>query len=381
MDDLDYCLDDRDLNGKELLILSDLIKFYQDENAITCDLSKVEENIALMRDKLNLFFLDLLRSKVSLIRKEEELKIAISFLFGEFKNYDDFYKKIGLRVDELRSVVENVLDGIQDKTVLTNIQKKLHDMETAEQVSKTKIFKLCDEFLYVYLNSRHCSSVIKEITSLNVNGFLDIINSENLNDNYPEDIKEMIESKRKILKSLKVSRVASDYPIRELELVRIVKPDVVKIPLNKYKMLEKVVQFLKNNGNIFRMGDNYNTIFCILDLDELRGLLNEDTYNKVKNYLLVEEKLQSLFARERKELIEQMIIKYYMCNGNIIRLIECGEQEEEILRLLSDDLAVKILGCREYEKVSKSLKEYKEKEEVLKVMRKIKEPVVISRDI
>ena len=304
-----------------------------------------------------------------------------SFLLNDFKNYNEFTKEMGMCVKDIRNIIDSRYGGCFENSKL---EEKLNVLDSWEKEHRIKKFKLYDEFLWVYLNSRYYTSVVKKMTGVSPSEFLLGIDKYELRENYPENIEDVIEDKINLLTKLKVSRVSDFIPIRDMEIFKIVNEDVLKVSSKDYKKLEVVLEYLRNYGNIDRMSNNYRynqtVVFSIINYVMKSGLLNQETYLKLKNYDLVHTDLYSLSGKERIVLVQNMLIKYYKCNGNLVKLIESERNRELVLRLLNDDIANVILGDRDYQKVLTSLKEYSEKEEVIKIIRKIKEPVIISSD-
>lgn len=383
MEELRLYLKDINSSDEEVIIVNELIQFFNDEKASIDNLVEIEEKIDLVKYKLNSVFSNLLYNKINLIKKENDLNSLFVFLFTEFETYEEFSKKIDTSIDEFRKFIARSYGlYFQDSKMYLKIQEKLDFLEREEQKYRIKKFKLYDEFLWVYLNSRYYTSNIKKMTGVSPNEFLKAIEANDLKDNYPEDIKDVIEEKIDLLSRLKISRVSDLVPIRDMELIKIVKSDVLKVSSKDYKGLEVVLEYLRNYGNIDKMGRNYkynhHLVLSILDKVKLSDLLNKDTLEKLNNYSSACLDLSMLSVKERGMLVKNMIIKYYKCNGNLVKLIESEKNEELVLRLLNDDIANVILGDREYEKVLMSLKEYSEKEDVIKILAKIREPLVIK---
>lgn len=374
MINVNFYLKNKIIDDDKLIVLKDLIEFFHNDNAKIDELSVIEEKLDSLKDDLDSSFLSLIYQKIDLIKKDNELNLIFSFICGDFKNYNEFSKEIGLNVKELRSIIETRVNN-------ESLKEKLNEIEKLEQNYRKNKFKLYDEFLWIYLNSRYHASLVKKMTGVSSSEFLNGIDEDKLRWNYPENIDEIIENKIDFLSKLRISRVSDFIPIRDMELIKIVSEDVLKVSSKDYKKLEVVLDYLKCYGNVEKMTNNYRynqeIVYFIINSVMMSGLLNYGTYEKIKNYDLINTDLRLLSVRERKLFVKNMLIKYYKCNGNIVKLIESGECEETVFRLLYDSIVSVILDGREYGKVLASLKEYSEKEEVLKVMRKIKEPVVV----
>ena len=381
MINIDLYLNKGSIDNNKLEVLKELIQFFYSEDIKIDDLLDVEEKLNVLKDDLNASFLSLMYQKIDLIKKDNELNLMFSFLLNDFKNYNEFTKEMGMCVKDIKNIIESRYGGCFKNSKL---EEKLNVLDSWEKEHRIKKFKLYDEFLWVYLNSRYYTSVVKKMTGVSPSEFLLGIDKYELRENYPENIEDVIEDKINLLTKLKVSRVSDFVPIRDMEIFKIVNEGVLKVSSKDYKKLEVVLEYLRNYGNIDRMSNNYRynqtVVFSILNYVMKSGLLNQETYLKLKNYDLVHTDLYSLSGKERVVLVQNMLIKYYKCNGNLVKLIESERNRELVLRLLNDDIANVILGDRDYQKVLISLKEYSEKEEVIKIIRKIKEPVIISSD-
>ena len=381
MINIDLYLNKGSIDNNKLEVLKELIQFFYSEDIKIDDLLDVEEKLNVLKDDLNASFLSLMYQKIDLIKKDNELNLMFSFLLNDFKNYNEFTKEMGMCVKDIKNIIESRYGGCFKNSKL---EEKLNVLDSWEKEHRIKKFKLYDEFLWVYLNSRYYTSVVKKMTGVSPSEFLLGIDKYELRENYPENIEDVIQDKINLLTKSKVSRVSDFVLIRDMEIFKIVNEDVLKVSSKDYKKLEVVLEYLRNYGNIDRMSNNYRynqtVVFSILNYVMKSGLLNQETYLKLKNYDLVHTDLYSLSGKERVVLVQNMLIKYYKCNGNLVKLIESERNRELVLRLLNDDIANVILGDRDYQKVLISLKEYSEKEEVIKIIRKIKEPVIISSD-
>lgn len=373
MINIEFYLNNSTVNNNKLEALKELVQFFYSENVKIEDLSEIKTKLDFLKDDLTPSFLSLINKKIDLIEKDRELNLMFSFVFGDFKNYEEFSKNVGLNVKELRSIVTRRYNFCHENI---NIEEKLNNLERLEQEYRIKKLKLYDEFLWVYLNSRYYTPVVKKMTGVSPSEFLSKIYEYDLKENYEENIEEIIENKIRLLTRLKVSRVSDLIPIRDMELIKIIDKDVLKVSSKDYKKLEIVLDYLKNYGNIEKMSKNYRynyeLVLSVVNSVMNSDLINEETYQKLKNYELVHIDFYSLSFKQRNMYVKNMLIKYYKCNGNLVKLIENEKNSELVLRLLNDDIAKTIVGNNEYEKILKSLKEYSEKEEVIKIMKRIK---------
>jgi len=377
--DIKYYLKDVVVDDCEKLLLEELIEFLDSED-VDVDLSTVMKKIDGLVQKLNPSFVSLLYKKIELIKKNKELDLMFSFLFDNFKSYRELYNKTGLDVQKIKDIINRYGFGYEN----TRLEDRLDEFDRMEKDYRIKKFKLYDEFLWVYLNSRYYTSFIKKVTGVSPSEFLKHIVVESMKDNYPEDINEIIESKIEVLTRLKVSRVSDLIPIRDMEVVKIVRDDLYKVSSSDYKRLEVVLDYLKSYGNVEKMDKNYRynpvLVYSILDRVLNANLLKEDVSKRIKKYKDVYSSMSLLSVKQKMSLVKSMLINYYTYNGNIVKLIEIEGNPEVVLRLLNDDIANGFLGDREYEKILHSIKMYSDKEEVIKIIKKIKEPIVVDSD-
>ena len=105
MEELRLYLKDINLSVEEVLIVNELIQFFNDENVSVNHLVEIEEKIDLVKYKLNSVFSNLLYNKINLIKKENDLNSLFVFLFTEFETYEEFSKKIDTSIDEFRKFI------------------------------------------------------------------------------------------------------------------------------------------------------------------------------------------------------------------------------------------------------------------------------------
>lgn len=390
MNGLEFYIENQPLNTSELEKIYGLIDFYFKEDNLE-DLTIIKENFESVKTKFNATFRHLLEKKINLLERElelktrtEDLRLIYILLLNDFKDYNEYYKLVGLNVEKLKKIVDSISSTYLSHDECQKIDEKLETLREQEQNFRINHFKKYDDFLWMFLNSRYHTAVIKQITNVVPSEFTKILDKEKLREYYPENIDEIINNKSSLLYRLRSSRVGNFYTISEVELLEIVKDDVLKLSESDYKKVKLVAEFLKKYGNIekiIKKDDltNYNKVFYLLSDSNLQNILKEEIYIKLRRHLEFEDYLRNLFVIEKVELVKQMLIKYYTCNGNIIKLIESLEEEEKVLRLLSDDDVKRLIGINEFEKVSKSLKDYKNKECVIKIIKKIKTPEIINK--
>lgn len=366
-----------DLSKNELAAYRKLVEFYYVDN-YSCDVDDISFKICVLGEKLNPHFGMFLAKKIDLIKRENDVNLVYKFLFSDFKNYSDFVKKMEMSPSEFRKLINSRIENITGSVEIGNeFLEKLKYWVKQEETYRRGKLKLYDDFLYVFLNSRYHASNIKTLTSVSPMEFIRGIEKDNMLENYPIDISGIVMDKLDLLIRLKASRVSDVEIVRNMDLVRITNKDILKVSSQDYQKLEIVKDFLSSYGNFDKMSNKYRyhyNLLCVLyDLNYLKYLVNEETLHKLTDYLNVNAKIGDLSISERISMVENMVRKYYMANGNIVKMIENGENEASVLRLLSDDLLSFVLKNNEdREQVLRSLSDYSSKECVIKFLKKKK---------
>lgn len=377
----------------EKLIIEKLIEFYFN-GALTDSV----EQLDLQRKKVKLLIdisfykevgrkIDNIKIAKSLETKRKTIDVMGILLSNDIKTFSELSEVTKLSVSELKEILHNknliseydesVFVALGEKlSVLDANEKefiKLQNQERRKEKDKLIKLKLFDEFIWIYLRSRNRSSDMVEFPREFIKNIQTTVITDEFKELYPVDIVEQLNRKGAELKACKAN--GKNVVIRDRKIIEIVKPEISKVPSYVLSKLELVVMFFEYFGNIERMSYNddtlpsYNSVLSSMLLPDLKDYLKEDVYEKLNKYLSVERTYQNLNYANRLEMVRDVLIKY---SGNLYSIVNDKDNEELVLRMLSDKLVRKIAGEDIYNKVLIMLEEYKEKKYVIDELMKVK---------
>ena len=233
-----------------------------------------------------------------------------------------------------------------------------------------------DEAVYIYLHSKYPMMSPK----LKTLGLWKYVSTDFFMRYYGEEIAQQIKQKGKELTNSYDNKLSKNIMIRDSELLAIVKPSIIKVMPYQKKILDCVALFLQNYGNIkyivrfktdYRY--NYNYILSSLESREIRELLKEDVYERLERALVLEKELTCPQISKRKMRVSSMVEGYLLYHGNLFELKKstlCSE--DEMMRLLTDELVYTIYGEKLFLEIVNALEIYKDKKYVLEQLEKAK---------
>ncbi len=276
---------------------------------------------------------------------------------------------------------KDLLQSIFSREIYRMIEVKieqigLYSKQEREQQKNIHRLRALDEAVYIYLHSRY-SMTDPRFKSTQLSKY---VSDDLFKRYYGEEIAEQIKQKGKELTLYADSRRFQYTIIRDPELIAIVKPSIIKVTPYQKKILDCVALFLQNYGNIkyilrlkTEYGYNYNYILSSIESEGIRELLKEDTYERLERALALEKELTSPQVSKRKMRVSSMIEGYLLYHGNLFELkksILCSD--DEMMRLLTDELVYKIYGQELFLEIINALEIYKDKKYVLEHLEKAK---------
>lgn len=252
----------------------------------------------------------------------------------------------------------------------------LYSKQEREQQKNIHRLRALDEAVYIYLHSKYPMMSPK----LKTLGLWKYVSTDFFMRYYGEEIAQQIKQKGKELTNSYDNKLSKNIMIRDSELLAIVKPSIIKVMPYQKKILDCVALFLQNYGNIkyivrfktdYRY--NYNYILSSLESREIRELLKEDVYERLERALVLEKELTCPQISKRKMRVSSMVEGYLFYHGNLFELKKstlCSE--DEMMRLLTDELVYTIYGEKLFLEIVNALEIYKDKKYVLEQLEKAK---------
>lgn len=369
-------------------ILNKLIEFYFDDIKVE-NLTKLKQELESVKYLLSDSFYQKLTEKIEadkmkkiLEEKENSCKTIKILLLNDIKSYEELSNISGLTIEEIKKILkskklvleydENTFIKIGEKVSIldeTEAQKK----EIPEEKRRTILMEF-DEFFDIYLNSRYASEcLMPSHCRYPLKSIYKYLKKDEYKENFPEDILEQLAIKGNELKYTHDRK--DSVVIRDAKIIKIVKPEITNATPFILSKLELVTQFFEYFGNIEKMTKeidsipSYNSILSSLMLPQLREYLTDEANLKLSKYLDIEKMYQSINYIKRVGLVRSVFLKY---SGNLYSLIDNKDEEELVLRILSDKIVKQEFGEDIYNKTLILLEEYKKKSYVIEELQKVK---------
>lgn len=370
----------------EKLIVEKLVEFYFN-GTLNDDIEELDLQRKQVKLVMDVSFykevgreIDKIKIAKTLKMKQKTINIIQILLSNDIKTFSELSDVSKLSIPELKQILhnksliseyeENIFIALGEKLSVLDASEKENLKYKTQELKKEKDklikLKLYDEFIWEYLRSRKRYCDMKGFSWEFLRTMRANIISDEYRENYPVDIIEKLNIKSNELKSCKAT--GKNLVIRDRKIIEIVKPEINKVSPFILSKLELVVMFFENFGNIERMTasndflPSYNSVLSSMLLPELKDYLTSDAYTKLTRYLTVEKTYQTLNYTSRLDMVLDVFCKY---SGNIYSIINDNDNEELVLRILSDKLVKKIAGDELYNKVLEKLDDYNSKRYVI----------------
>jgi len=385
----------RELTPKQTRDLNEVV-LYMLESKNTIDITTIEEKYknvqSIMIPHYNKILKKLIRQGREIEKLEEQnriLSIILVFLHNDFKNYQELQEATGCDYKTLNKILhkkiqlrkvltEETTNRVIEKVELLDLKEK-ERLELKNTISEIRSY---DEYFEILLNSRYNCIEMREQTGIErsvldlrfQNGFIEKY--------YPPEFIEDIKNKMATTNIVKAHLKSNISILKDPRFIKLVKPEVIKVTSYDLKLLNMVQLLFDFHGDIAKIITqnpkipNYSyALSCVMD-KRLEEILNEESYHLLQRTLQAEQNFCALKIPEKQNLIETTVQYYYIMNGNIMSLLDRMEiSKEEVFRILSDNLVEKTYGQDISQMIQASIKEYEEKEFVIKKLQQSKEKV------